>query len=193
MSEPPSVVYQLIYCPAAFEVGQAEFTSLCFFVISLPRLQPRWGPSPSTTGYRKYLSLIAPGHWPWTSFPKVNVWNVALIFQNPSAYTYMHWQTLKNTMWFHNPWCVKISVGLASAMFSLSDLFSTWKHKPILVMCLAVALFWQQAFWQQQQSLLLVPKSYFTLFTFFMFQYWLLVTKWKRFELKHCKGLWNLL
>lgn len=52
----------LIYCPAVFEVGQAEFASLGFLVISPPRLQPRWGPSPSTTGYRKYLSLIAPGH-----------------------------------------------------------------------------------------------------------------------------------
>lgn len=52
----------LIYCPAVFEVGQAEFASLGFFVISPPRLQPRWGLSPSTTGYRKYLSLIAPGH-----------------------------------------------------------------------------------------------------------------------------------
>lgn len=31
----------LIYCPATFEVGQAEFTSLSLFVISRPRLQPR--------------------------------------------------------------------------------------------------------------------------------------------------------
>lgn len=52
----------LIYCLAVFEVGRAEFASLVFLVISLPRLQPRWGLSPSTTGYRKYLSLIAPGH-----------------------------------------------------------------------------------------------------------------------------------
>lgn len=52
----------LIYCPSVFEVGQAEFASLSFLVISPPRLQPRWGPSPSTTGYRKYLSHIAPGH-----------------------------------------------------------------------------------------------------------------------------------
>lgn len=56
----------LIYCPAAFEVGQAEFTSLCFFVISPPRLQPRWGPFTSTAGYRKCLSLVASGHRPWT-------------------------------------------------------------------------------------------------------------------------------
>lgn len=59
----------LIYCPATFEVGQAEFTSLSHFVISRPRLQPRWGPSPSATGYRKYPSLIAPGHWIGTSSP----------------------------------------------------------------------------------------------------------------------------
>lgn len=52
----------LIYYPTVFEVGQAEFALLCFLVISPSRLQPRWGPSPSTTGYRKYLSLIAPGH-----------------------------------------------------------------------------------------------------------------------------------
>lgn len=65
----------LIYCPAAFEVGQAEFTSLWFFVISPPRLQPRWGPSPSTTGYRKYLSLIAPGYCIGTTFPNFSICN----------------------------------------------------------------------------------------------------------------------
>lgn len=52
----------VIYCPAAFEVGQAEFTSLGHFVISRPRLQPCRGPSLSSTGYRKYLSHIAPGY-----------------------------------------------------------------------------------------------------------------------------------
>lgn len=86
----------LIYCPSAFEVGQAEFTPLCFFVISPPRLQPRWGPSPSTTGYRKYLSVMAPGHWPWTPCPDVsmcNTWIYVSLCQT-SAYSWWLVQTL---------------------------------------------------------------------------------------------------
>lgn len=98
----------LIYCPAAFEVGQAEFTSLWFFVISPPRLQPRWGPSPSTTGYRKYLSLVAPGHCPWLSFPNVSRYVYDSVHQTllhvPDD-LYKHWWTLKITVcWLHNWW-----------------------------------------------------------------------------------------
>lgn len=86
----------LIYCPAAFEVGQAEFTPLWFFVISPPRLQPRWGPSPSTTGYRKYLSVVAPGHCRWDTADVHVSEHKALLLTHDDLY--VHWQTLKITM-----------------------------------------------------------------------------------------------
>lgn len=102
----------LIYCPSAFEVGQAEFTSLWFFVISPPRLQPRWGPSPSTTGYRKYLSLIAPGHSPWTSSPSIIIADIYCMFQctRPFCLYMLTYTCIHTTLmsWLHSQRWVKI-------------------------------------------------------------------------------------
>lgn len=89
----------LIYCPAAFEVGQAEFTPLWFLVISPPRLQPRWGPSPSTTGYRKYLSVVAPGHRHWATADVHASEHEAPLLTHDDLY--VHWQNFKD----HNADC----------------------------------------------------------------------------------------
>lgn len=132
----------LIYCPAVFEVGQAEFASLGFLVISSPRLQPRWGSSPSTTGYRKYLSLIAPRHtisshrFPAHDFSAPTRWLIYALTAQTAwlERAYIAWEQPEAVAW----WCfnllcsqtVEHELGVSDV---LSDLFSTLKHKPILV------------------------------------------------------------